>query len=235
MVLTTGLPTGFKNLQWILEFVGYNWDMSDRKSHWDGVYAGKSPLEVSWYQQNPTLSLKLIRDTGLEKEAPLIDVGGGASVLVDVLLDVGHTSLTVLDISAGALAHAQRRLGDKAHLVEWIETDVTAFDPPRLYRLWHDRAVFHFLTDVADQVRYVETLKRSLQPGGHAIIMTFAVGGPKKCSGLDIVQYDSEKLLGVLGSGFELLETGHETHLTPGGGQQKFAWFHLVSVTGERA
>jgi len=147
---------------------------------------------------------------------------------VDTLCDRGYTSIAVLDVSAGALAYARARLGNRADGVEWHEADITAFNPPHPFLLWHDRAVFHFLTDQADRARYVQTLKKSLLPGGHLIIMTFSIGGPRKCSGLDIVQYDAEKMCQELGQDFDLLDTGLDTHITPAGGEQKFAWFRLV-------
>ena len=202
--------------------------MNDRETHWENVYTSKSSTEVSWYQPKPDLSLRLIHDTGLDKDSPLIDIGGGASTLVDTLYDEGYTAITVLDVSASALAHARDRLGEKADGIRWIETDIMVFEPHRRYQLWHDRAVFHFLTEQKDRALYVETMKRTLLPGGDVIIMTFAVDGPKKCSGLDIVQYDAEKLQRELGHGFELLDSGHETHITPAGGKQKFAWFRLT-------
>lgn len=199
-----------------------------RKEHWEAVYTEKSPLEVSWYQAEPRLSLELIEGTGLSREAAIIDVGGGASVLVDRLLDKGYRDITVLDLSGRALAHARKRLGPRGKDVAWFETDVTEFRPPRQYDLWHDRAVFHFLTDAADRRDYVETLKRSLAPGGHVIIAAFAIGGPEKCSGLDIVQYDSAKMAAELGEGFALVGEKIELHETPWGTGQKFAYFHFV-------
>lgn len=202
--------------------------MADRKTHWENVYGSKSPLEVSWYQQKPGLSLRLIRDTGLDHGAPIIDVGGGASTLVDHLCSEGFKNIGVLDVSARALTHARLRLAEKASDVEWYEADVTGFDPPHPFALWHDRAVFHFLTDRADRKKYVQVLKRALQPGGHLIIMAFAIGGPKKCSGLDIVQYDAKKLQAELGDSFQLMETGHEGHITPGGNEQNFAYFRFT-------
>ena len=202
--------------------------MTDRKKHWENVYTTKPSTEVSWYQAKPDVSLRLIRDTGLDKDSPLIDVGGGASTLVDALCDQAYTAITVLDVAASALVHARDRLGDRAVAVQWIEMNITDFDPPQRYQLWHDRAVFHFLTDATDRARYVATLKKTLYPGGHVIIMTFAIGGPQKCSGLDIVQYDAQKLLAELGSQFGLVASGHEVHVTPAGGEQKFAWFRLT-------
>ena len=203
--------------------------MSDRKNHWEKVYRNKSPLEVSWFQENPALSLQLIGDARLALDAPVIDVGGGASILVDKLCDAGYTNIAVLDVSASALAHARERLAGRANAVHWYEADVTRFKPPQRFALWHDRAVFHFLTDKTDRDSYVSVLKQALRPGGHVIIMAFAIDGPAKCSGLDIVQYDEDKLKAALGPGFELAETGFETHKTPAGGQQKFAYFHLIA------
>jgi SAM-dependent methyltransferase len=201
--------------------------MTDRKEHWENVYINRPSTEVSWYQPRPGLSLRLIRDTGLDMGSPLIDVGGGASTLADTLFDEGYQAITVLDVSASALAHASDRLGKKACGIQWVEADITAFEPSRRYQLWHDRAVFHFLTDKTDRASYVETMHRTLMSGGHVIIMTFAIGGPQKCSGLDIVQYDAEKLLAELGHGFDLLDSGHVTHITPAGDEQEFAWFRL--------
>jgi len=208
-------------------------DMTERKTHWEKVYANNSPLRVSWYQKEPVLSLQLIRNTQIALDAAIIDVGGGASILVDRLCDAMYTNIGVLDVSARALAHAKERLADKACGMEWYEEDVTEFNPPRRFSLWHDRAVFHFLTSQTDRVRYIDVLKRALEPGGHLIIMAFAIGGPKKCSGLDIVQYDADKLMAELGQGFELLETGHEVHATPSGNEQKFAYFRLQRVTDD--
>jgi SAM-dependent methyltransferase len=202
--------------------------MSGRKAHWESIYHGKSPTEVSWYQKDPALSLQLIRNTHLSLAEPMIDVGGGASVLVDRLCQEGYTRVAVLDISASALDHAKARLGDKAHGVEWYVEDIVDFNPPHLFSLWHDRAVFHFLTDPSDRRRYVNVMQRVLKPGGQLIIAAFAIGGPSKCSGLDIVQYDAEKLLTELGEGFDLAEEKTEVHITPAQREQKFAWFRLV-------
>jgi len=202
--------------------------MSHRKKHWESVYQNKSPLEVSWHQQDPVLSLRLIHDTRLALDAPVIDIGGGASRLVDKLCESAYTHVSVLDVSANALAHAKHRLAGKAGAVQWYEADVTDFNPPHRFALWHDRAVFHFLTSVEDRERYITVLKQALVPGGHLIIMTFAIDGPVKCSGLDIVQYDAEKMTAELGAGFELVETGNEVHLTPAGNPQKFTYFRFV-------
>jgi len=202
--------------------------MSERKTHWDQVYQNKSPLEVSWYQKQPAICLELIEHTGISKDAALIDVGGGASTLVDHLMAAGYTNLTVLDISAAALAHAQQRMGQQANAVNWIVADVTEFSAPTKYALWHDRAVFHFLTKQSDRDAYISVLRQSLQPGGHMILAAFGIGGPDKCSGLDIVQYDAEKLSAELGKEFVLQEETAETHQTPDGRPQKFGYFRFI-------
>lgn len=195
------------------------------KTHWEQVYREKSAQEVSWYQPQPALSLQLIAATGIAAEAAVIDVGGGASTLVDGLLDAGHTDLTVLDIAASALQVAQARLGPRAAQVKWLESDITTFQPQRRYALWHDRAVFHFLTQTEDRARYVSALQQGLAPDGHLLIAAFAVGGPSRCSGLEIVQYDVEKMSATLGEAFVLQSTAQEDHLTPAGKQQAFNYF----------
>lgn len=208
----------------------------DRKEHWEQVYRDKSPLEVSWHQEAPTLSLELIHATGICKDAPIIDIGGGASVLVDRLCAEGFSRLAVLDISPAALAKARRRLGEHARTVEWFVTDVTAFSAPHPFAVWHDRATLHFLTDASDRRKYIEVLKRSLTVDGHVIIATFAVGGPTSCSGLDIVQYDAGRLCLELGDEFRLVDERSELHLTPAGGTQEFAYFRFIrAATAKRA
>ena len=201
--------------------------MTKRKAHWEKVYADKSPQEVSWFQAEPTLSLRLIQHCEISKEEAIIDVGGGASVLVDRLLDEGFQRLAVLDISANSLTVAKKRLAGRAHQVEWLENDVMMFAPSHPYALWHDRAVFHFLTEATDRRGYVEALKRSLKSGGFVVLSAFAIGGPAKCSGLDIVQYDADRLLAELGDAFELIEEAEETHITPAKMEQRFAYFRL--------
>lgn len=200
----------------------------DRKAHWENVYDKKSPLEVSWYQQEPDLSLALIERSGVGRDAALIDVGGGASVLVDRLLDAGYRHVSVLDISARALDHARSRLGERAQAVQWYEADVTSFAPPHAFALWHDRAVFHFLTAAEDRRHYVEVLKQAVSTGGQVIIAAFAIGGPEQCSGIDIVQYDRDKLAGELGEAFDCLEEIGEAHHTPAGKVQDFRYFRFV-------
>jgi 2-polyprenyl-3-methyl-5-hydroxy-6-metoxy-1,4-benzoquinol methylase len=204
--------------------------MTDEKQHWEQVYASKPSLEVGWYQAEPRLSLELIQHSGIGKDAPLIDVGGGDSLLVDRLQAEGYRRLAVLDFSGTALAVARQRLGTHAADIEWYETDVTQFIAPHPFSLWHDRAVFHFLTVTEDRKRYVEVLKSTLVPGGHVIMATFAIGGPTRCSGLDIVQYDAPKLMAELGPDFQLEEQQTEIHLTPAGKEQLFGYFRLRKI-----
>lgn len=204
--------------------------MVDKQQHWDRVYDNKSPVEVSWFQSEPTLSLQLIQDCALDASSAIIDVGGGASRLVDHLLERGYRNLAVLDISGLALDHARSRLGDRAAEVEWFVDDVTRFQPSRKFDCWHDRAVFHFLTDRNDQQAYVATLDHALVAGGTLIIATFAMGGPEKCSGLDVEQYDAEKICKVLGDTFSLQGTRYELHQTPAGKQQDFVYFLFKKI-----
>jgi len=203
----------------------------DRRQHWEQVYQNKTPESVSWFQPDPVLSRQLIEGTGIGKQDAIIDVGGGASRLVDCLLAAGYRDVSVLDIAPSALAHARQRLGDAAEAVTWIEADITRFVPPKRYALWHDRAVFHFLTEAQDRERYREVLLEGLAPEGHLIIAAFALDGPTRCSGLDIVRYDSAGLQSVLGPAFRLRDSVQEIHHTPSGGEQKFGyhWFQRIS------
>ena len=200
----------------------------NRTEHWNQVYQTNPPDDVSWFQARPTTSLKLIEACGVGKADGIIDVGGGASVLVDCLLDAGYSKLAVLDISAAALDHAKRRLGARAGAVDWLAADVTTFTPPRQFRLWHDRAVFHFLTDKADRQKYVEAMKRTMTPDGHAIIATFAIDGPEKCSGLSVCRYDAPAISAELGAEFQLVEQVNETHVTPWSTEQRFSYFRFA-------
>jgi trans-aconitate methyltransferase len=177
------------------------------------------------------LSLQLIAASGVSKSAGIIDVGGGASRLVDCLLDDGYTQLAVLDLSGVALTHSRARLGARAAAVEWFEADVTTFEPPHRFGLWHDRAVFHFLTAADDRCRYVATLKRTLQPGGAVVISTFAPDGPPKCSGLDVVRYDEQAILAEFGAEFRLQEVRRETHVTPWQAEQSFTYCRFQWLT----
>jgi len=160
--------------------------MSDRATHWDNVYATKGEAEVSWFQDNPAISLEMIRATNPDRGAEIIDIGGGASRLVDALLQDGYRHLTILDLSANALEASKKRIGAAASTVDWIVADATSWRPARTYDVWHDRAAFHFLTDPHDRTAYVERLRIALAPGGQVIIATFAPDGPEKCSGLPV-------------------------------------------------
>ncbi|KRP87488.1 SAM-dependent methyltransferase [Bradyrhizobium yuanmingense] len=196
--------------------------MSDRSNHWDHVYATKGEAEVSWYQDSPAISLAMIRAAGSDRDTTIIDVGGGASRLVDALLQDGYRDIAVLDLSANALAAAKKRIGQAASTVDWIVADATTWRPARTYDVWHDRAAFHFLTDPRDRVAYVERLRSAVRPGGHVIIATFAPDGPEKCSGLPVQRHDSASLAAELGPEFKLVETRSETHHTPWHSTQAF-------------
>jgi SAM-dependent methyltransferase len=196
----------------------------DRKQHWEEVYQQKAEDAVSWFQVHPDYSLELIRAAGVKPAEPIIDVGGGASRLVDHLLDKGYTDLTVLDIAEAALERSGARLGRRALKVQWLVADVTRWQPERRYRLWHDRAVFHFLTEPADRHAYRERLEAALAPGAHAIIASFALDGPEKCSGLAVQRYSPASLAAELGAGFRLLSSRDEAHLTPAGKLQHFQY-----------
>ena len=199
----------------------------NRHEHWNQVYQTKGTDDVSWYQRRPDLSLALIAASGVSKDAGIIDVGGGASMLVDFLLDDGYTRLAVLDLSGVALSHSRTRLGARAGGVEWFEADVTSFEPPHRFGLWHDRAVFHFLTAADDRRGYISTLRRTLQPGGAVVISTFALDGPPKCSGLEVMHYDEQSIHAELGAEFQLQEVRRETHVTPWASEQRFIYFRL--------
>jgi len=194
----------------------------DRQTHWDNVYTTKTEKEVSWFEESPTISLDLIRSTGAGLDAPIIDIGGGASRLVDALIDNGFEALTVLDLSKTALARAQARLGMRGAKVRWIVEDVTTWEPSETYQVWHDRAAVHFLTEPKDRAAYAERVARAVRPGGHVIIGTFAPDGPERCSGLPVVRHDAASLGEILGSAFELMESRRHVHQTPMGATQRF-------------
>jgi 2-polyprenyl-3-methyl-5-hydroxy-6-metoxy-1,4-benzoquinol methylase len=195
------------------------------KRHWNNVYAGKKPEELSWFQQDSTFSIKIIASIAQDRNAAIIDVGGGASSLVDSLLLLDYLNLSVLDISEKAIEHSKQRLADKAEKVSWYVEDILHFKPSHKYDVWHDRAVFHFLTDKVSREAYVRILRDGLKVGGYAVIATFAIDGPKKCSGLEVVQYDRSSIEAELGDGFILLEAHDEHHLTPKGSTQNFIYF----------
>ena len=198
--------------------------MESRQQHWETVHRTREQHLVGWYQATPTVSLELLRSCGVAKSAPVVDVGGGSSALVDHLVDTGHTDVSVLDISATALALARRRLGSRAEAVTWIECDVTGHSFDRTFDVWHDRAAFHFLTETDSQQRYVALLSQSLDVGGFAVIATFALNGPESCSGLPVQRYGPDSLAHRLGPDFEAVTFRHETHLTPGGANQEFLY-----------
>lgn len=200
------------------------------KKHWETVYRQKTVEQTSWHQSIPQMSLSMVAKAAESLDIPIIDIGGGASLLADHLLDHGYSDVTILDISGAALQQAQARLGDRSDQLNWIEEDVTRFRPARRYGLWHDRAAFHFLTEAGDQQRYASVLKDALESGGQAIIATFSPSGPKKCSGLDIVQYDTLKIESILGPAFRLLETQENLHVTPGGREQWFNFFRFLRL-----
>ena len=197
---------------------------TDRRNHWERVYGEKPPNEVSWYQSDPTLSLALIDAASVAPDDPIIDVGGGASLVVDRLLERGFRDLTVLDVADTALALVRSRLGAVFERIEFIRADVTQFAPSRRYALWHDRAVFHFLTEPDDRLAYVAALRAALRPRAHVIIATFALDGPSRCSGLDVARYDADGLASQLGSGFALCRVELEQHITPARRMQHFQY-----------
>ncbi|MEH6458506.1 class I SAM-dependent methyltransferase [Chitinimonas sp. JJ19] len=199
--------------------------MTDSKLHWESVYQAKAPDAVSWYSPHLVTSLRLISEQVPSKDAAIIDVGGGEATLVDDLLAKGYTQPSVLDISQAAIDVARQRLGPHAAQVHWLVADIAS---ARLeaahYDLWHDRAVFHFLTTAVARQAYVRQLTHALKPGGHAIIATFGPDGPLKCSGLDIVRYDAAQLQQALGPQFTLLDSFTEPHQTPFGTTQQFLY-----------
>jgi SAM-dependent methyltransferase len=194
----------------------------ERHHHWENVYQSKGERDVSWFQENPEISLDLIRATGVNVDSSIIDIGSGASRLVDALLDKGFAAITVLDLSEKALATAKARLGPRGASVKWIAADVTTWEPSQAYDVWHDRAAFHFLTEPRDRAAYVERVLRAVRPGGHLIIGTFARDGPERCSGLPVVRHDAASLVKILGPSCELIESRNHAHQTPTGAIQRF-------------
>lgn len=193
-----------------------------RSDHWERVYATKEESEVSWYQDAPTTSLEMIEKAGISRDAAVVDIGGGASNLVDALLDRGFTDLTVLDLSETALDVSRKRLGGSAEQVQWIAADIADWRPERHYNLWHDRATFHFLTDPRDRTAYLSALRAAVPTGGWAMLATFDLDGPVKCSGLPVVRYSPDTLAECLGHEFSLVNERHHQHTTPGGASQSF-------------
>jgi SAM-dependent methyltransferase len=195
-----------------------------RQAHWDQVYGDKAATDVSWYEAHPGKSIELILATGVRSADPIIDVGSGASLLVDHLLDTGHRDITVLDISAEVLQGLRKRLGGRAESVTMLHHDVTAFEPNRQYALWHDRAAFHFLVAREDRERYADVLHRAVMPNGQVIIATFGPAGPERCSGLPVARYDATTLAAQLGSEFQLVDSSYAAHRTPSGVEQQFLY-----------
>lgn len=195
--------------------------MSERQAHWQRVYTSKEENQLSWHEDAPALSLALLGEAGLRPKMAVVDIGGGTSRLVDVLVASEQAHITILDLSAAALDTAKKRLAGAGN-VEWVAGDVTEWQPKRSYDLWHDRAAFHFLTAPEDQRAYVRVMARALKTGGRAVIGTFALDGPEKCSGLPVARHDAASLRAVLGEGFSLISTRRNEHTTPWGAVQQF-------------
>jgi len=205
-------------------------NMNKQQEHWEKVYQTKQPDSVSWFQEHATRSLEIIRSIGAPSDGQIIDVGGGASTLVDDLLIGGFKHMSVLDLSASALEVARKRLGPLGQNVTWITGDIRTVNlPAQTYDIWHDRAVFHFLTEPADRMAYVRQVIKAVKPGGHVIVATFAPDGPEQCSGLPVVRYDPDQLHGEFGPAFELLEHTSEEHKTPWGSVQHFVYCHCLA------
>lgn len=198
--------------------------MENKKDHWNKVYETKKPTEVSWYEPMPEVSLTYITDCKLEKDAAIIDIGGGDSFLAEFLLAQGFTDITVVDISEKAIERAKERLGEKADEVNWIVADVSKFQPERQYDLWHDRAVFHFLTEESQIENYLSSVKDAVKPGGFVVMGTFSENGPTKCSGLEIKQYSISQMQDLFSEGFSTLSCKNIDHQTPSGGMQNFTF-----------
>lgn len=204
----------------------------DTKNHWETIYNQKRPSEVSWYKPRLDTSLRLLADAGLQPSSRIIDVGGGASTLVDDLLKLKVSAITVLDVSGQALTASRARLGQQGDAVEWIEADVTCVKlPSEFYDLWHDRAVFHFLARPEDRCRYIKAMTEALKPTGQLIMATFSLQGPARCSGLDVVRYNPQTLQAELGNGFQFVEALGEEHRTPLDTVQRFIYCRFRKVT----
>jgi len=196
-----------------------------RQKHWDQVHGKREPNEVSWYQPHLGLSLEWIEQAGLSRSAGILDVGAGTSTLASDLLEQGYNDVTTLDCSAAAIDVARSQLGSRSNQVQWLHGDITQLKLPALrFDLWHDRAVFHFLTEPSDRETYRASLARALRPGGSLILATFALQGPERCSGLPVVRYDAAALQREFGPDFRLLATETETHRTPSGNRQEFLY-----------
>lgn len=202
----------------------------ERLSHWEEVYREKDDSQLSWHQDDPALSLELCEVAGVQNSSSVIDIGGGTSRLAARLIEMGLSDVSVLDLSEAALDKSRMHLGPVSDQIEWIAADVTTWIPTRTYHLWHDRAVFHFLVNAVDRLAYIDRLRRCLRPGGHAIIATFALDGPEKCSGLPVVRYDPQGLSAALGDAFTLVAERRHMHPTPWGSPQSFQ-FSLLRMS----
>lgn len=197
----------------------------DTKSHWEKIYTTRAPNQVSWYRPHLETSLALIERAAPDRSSSIIDVGGGESTLVDDLVVRGFQNITVLDVSESAIEATRKRLGDAANAIHWIAADITQLElEPKTYDVWHDRAVFHFLTDPQQRIAYIRQVLRSVIPGGHVIVSTFGPEGPTKCSGLDVMRYDADSLHDEFGKRFRLVESSQELHDTPFGTTQQFLY-----------
>uniref|UniRef100_UPI00321762C3 class I SAM-dependent methyltransferase n=1 Tax=uncultured Draconibacterium sp. TaxID=1573823 RepID=UPI00321762C3 len=194
----------------------------DRKKHWENIYETKKPDNVSWYQAHPTVSLNFLKEFAIPKSEKIIDIGGGDSLLVDHLLELGYTDITVLDISEAALDKAKQRLGTKASKIKWIAADAATFKPTEKYGFWHDRAAFHFLTKETEIKSYISTIQENLKSGGVLVIGTFSENGPKMCSGIEIKQYSENSMTERLKQSFEKVKCIHVDHKTPFESIQEF-------------
>jgi hypothetical protein len=204
--------------------------MTSRQAHWNEVYATKAADKVSWFQARAAMSMHLIACSDASEESAIIDIGGGASVLIDQLVDAGFGDVTVLDISERALVCSKERLGSRAGEVHWIVSDVLAWTPARAYDIWHDRAVFHFLTDESERTAYRSVLEKGLRKSGTLILGTFADDGPERCSGLPVHRWSADALARELGSEFRLIESLREDHSTPWGAVQPFTWARFERI-----
>lgn len=198
-----------------------------RRAHWERVYRERGPAGVSWYEASPRMSLAMIDPLGLGPDDAVLDVGGGASPLAGALVGRGITDVTVVDLSEAALSAARAALGAEGAAVEWVRADVLDWTPDRAYAVWHDRAVFHFLTEPGARDRYVAAARTAVRAGGHAVLGVFAEDGPPSCSGLPVARYDATALARVFGAGFTIVDARRDDHLTPGGAIQSFTWVSL--------
>jgi SAM-dependent methyltransferase len=207
--------------------------MSSTQQHWQQLYDSREPDQLGWYQQSADMSLSLLNSVGAEPCQALLDAGCGASVLVDSLIQQGYRNITLLDLSAAALEAVKKRLGKNANIPIYLAQDITHASFPARFDIWHDRAVFHFLTAQQDRKNYMATLARSLAPQGHAIIGTFSLTGPDSCSGLQVVQYDETRMKAELPDDLELLQSHPSTHITPSGKPQDYLYF-IIRHTNQR-